>query len=473
MASTELDFDNSDLTAALGVVRRRVTINQWLRVWFLSSDYLLAALAVAVVVASSVRRSLLAASVALAFSATFVAVLAWWRRPSPYALAQQLDQKSQSRDRISTAVHFWHAPNPSEAVLQQRADAIAHLAKLSVSDLFPLQMPPRIWRTCALLAGVFALCAYHAAFGPPLSALKQLKETVAKSQVLAGILAPVSRTIEIARSEKNGLLSFVSGEERHVEPNGSKSEASSTSPNQFNGSAQAATDSRNLDMSQAMQMASSAGGQRGQPSNQMPTEQTPDAQAASQSNTSAAQQASQQAGNGQGSIAEKALQALENLMSGASGGQQGEQTSASAQPPTAAGTTSAQSMSAGSQSAPSATQPVQGQTSNSQNAQNSASPGPGKHTGAGNGSTPWEPRDGRDPQAAAAEMAQERVVLQANGFRGAPGRERTDVSPGTAQTPLQNVAPLAVATVNGAGQDQVPPRYRTFLKNYFQRAEKQ
>jgi hypothetical protein len=98
-------------------------------------------------------------------------------------------------------------------------------------------------------------------------------------------------------------------------------------------------------------------------------------------------------------------------------------------------------------------------------------PSPGKHTGAGNGTSPWQPRANNDPQLA-GNTAKEHIELQSTGFRGPPGKDRADVAPGTAQIPMQDVAPQTVTTVNGAGQDSVPPRYRQYVQDYFQHSEK-
>jgi hypothetical protein len=64
-------------------------------------------------------------------------------------------------------------------------------------------------------------------------------------------------------------------------------------------------------------------------------------------------------------------------------------------------------------------------------------------------------------------MTEEHVPLESNGFKGAPGTDRANVGAGTAQVPLQDLAPPAVATVNGAGQDTVPTRYRQYVRDYF------
>ena len=55
------------------------------------------------------------------------------------------------------------------------------------------------------------------------------------------------------------------------------------------------------------------------------------------------------------------------------------------------------------------------------------------------------------------------------GHRAKSGRMR---GAGTAQVPLQDVAPPAVATVNGAGQDTVPARYRQYVRDYFEFGKK-
>ena len=186
------------------------------------------------------------------------------------------------------------------------------------------------------------------------------------------------------------------------------------------------------------------------------------------------QQTSQASGQGQQSLGQKALQALENLMSSALSGKQNDAQSQSAQNAAQtpnAGATSMQSMAGSAQMASSPNQAAQGQTSNSQGAQTQTTPTPGKHTGAGNGTSPWQPRDEKDAQLA-GNVAKEHVELQTTGYRGPPGKERSDVAPGTAQIPLQNVSPQTVTTVNGAGQDSVPPRYRQYVQDYFQRSGK-
>jgi hypothetical protein len=201
-----------------------------------------------------------------------------------------------------------------------------------------------------------------------------------------------------------------------------------------------------------------------------PTTSPPNSQSASDA---AANEPGQEAsGQNQQSMAQRAMQAIQNLMNGTLSGQQqnGAQQQNNSQQSTEAAT-GMQSMSGAAQAANSPNQGAQGQSSNSQGSQNQAQPSPGKHTGAGNGTSPWQPHANSDPQLA-GNMAKEHVDLQTTGFRGAPGKDRSDVGAGTAQVPMQNLAPQTVTTVNGAGQDSVPPRYRQYVQDYFQHGEK-
>ena len=184
------------------------------------------------------------------------------------------------------------------------------------------------------------------------------------------------------------------------------------------------------------------------------------------------QQGAQSPSSGQGSVAQRALQALQSLMDGALGKESGASPQNTPQASLNAGTTGTPMAAGSSQtSSTAAAQAAQGQTANSQDANATAGKSGGKHTGAGNGTHPWEDGQAHDPELA-ANAAKEHVLLQANGFRGPPGKERADVEAGTAQIPMQDIAPQAVATVNGSGQDSVPPRYRQYVQDYFQRSGK-
>jgi hypothetical protein len=342
--------------------------------------------------------------------------------------------------------------------------------------MFPLQLPPKMWRTWALLGALAALCAYHAAYGPP---IPQLKEKATQSPALATLVSPLTRALELARAEKKELADLVANSDReHNATDESKKPLNLPPAGQLpSDAAQSKTNAASLDMTQAMQMPGSDGAQQALSAQQaMQPGQLSSANAAAkgQSSASAAsdKSGSQSGSQGQQSLAQRAMQALENLMSSAASSEQGSQSPQQNNSPTSiSAATGTQSMSGSSQAANSPNQSAQGQTSNSQGSQNQVMPSPGKHTGAGNGTSPWQPREGRDAQLA-GNTAKEHVELQTTGFRGPPGKERSDVAPGEAQIPLQDVAPQTVTTVNGAGQDSVPPRYRQYVQDYFQHSGK-
>jgi len=441
--------------------------NRWLRLWLVCCDWTIAAALVAVSVAHSIRGPLYAAFALIVLSAVATAIAAWCTKPTEYGIAQKLDYEGHLGDRISTAIHFWSV-EPNELILRQRADALVQLGKVHTRELFPLQAPPKAWRTWALIGALAVMCALHAAYGPP---VMRLKQKAMQSRALASIFSPLARAMEMARAEKKQLADLVAGTDKDREANETQKPIELPPGQQPTASAQANAAAK-LDMNQAQEIANASSSMQN-PAAQGAQQGQPQGGAPSNSQSAATeQQGGQMASNGQQSLGQRALQALENLMKGALSGQQnGSPSPQNASQPPNAGTTSTQAAAGSAQVAASPNQAAQGQTSNSQGAQTQTKPMPGKHTGAGNGTSPWQPREDADPQLA-GNTAKEHVELQTTGYRGPPGKERADVAPGTAQIPLQDLAPQKVTTVNGAGQDSVPPQYRQYVENYFQRSGK-
>jgi hypothetical protein len=476
MPSAQLEPRYGGLAEAIGVVRKRVVANRWMRLWAASCNWIIVALAVAVALLRPMRGPLVAGLVAVALAAIASAIVAWYGKPSEYRLAQRLDRESRLGDRISTAVYFWTASHPNELIERQREDALAHLAVVQPRELFPVEAPPKMWRTGVLAAVLAALCAFHAAYGP---AIPRLAEKAAKSRSLAAVLSPVTRAMEFARAEKKELGDLAAGnDDRDRQASEVQKSAQLPPQAQPTGAAQAMANPANVNLMQAQtppqQLANSASAAKGQTAQSAQAGQQQSGTPANAQPGSATDQQASRASSGakQESLAQKAMQALASLMSSALSGQQaGQQSASNASQPPNAGTTSMQAMNGSSQMTSMPNQAAQGQTSNSQGSQNQTTSTPGKHTGAGNGSSPWQPRAGTDPQLA-GNVAKEHVALQATGYRGPPGKERADVAPGTAQIPLQDISPQTVTTVNGAGQDSVPPRYRQYVQNYFQHSGK-
>ncbi len=463
------------LADAIRVVRQRVMANRWLEVWLWSCNWILAVLIVAVATVRSMRGPLLAGVAVVGLAALATAIGVWYRRPSAYGIAQRLDSASRLGDRVSTAVYFWVAEEPSEVMLRQRDDALTHLARVQPGEMFPVRLPAKIWRGGALVAVLAALCAYHSVYGPPIS---RLAARATQSRTLATVLSPLTRAIEFARAEKQELADLVASNDKDRKATETQKPLNLPSTGDPTGAAkETAKPGANLDMAQALNMANAGGAMQNQAAPNMaqanPNQQGTGAPANSQTASATDQQGNQSPSSGQQSLGQRALQAIENLMNSAFSNQQqnGSQSPPNASQVNNTGTTAMQAMSGSSQMLSAPNQAAQGQTSNSQGSQNQTTPNPGKHTGAGNGTSPWQPREDKDP-GLAGNTAKERVELQTTGFRGPPGKDRADVAPGTAQIPLQDVAPQTVTTVNGAGQDSVPPRYRQYVQDYFQHSEK-
>jgi hypothetical protein len=455
------------------VVRQRLVANRWIRLWLECGTWIVVALIVAVAVLRSMRAPLIAGATAIVVAAIATGIAAWYARPSAYDAAQRLDHESRLGDRVSTAVYFWTANDPSELMMRQRTDALEHLATVRPRELFPLRAPPKMWRAGVLIAALASVCAFHSVYGPPIA---RLTEKAAQSHTLAALLSPMTRAIEFARGEKKDLAELATGNDKDHQATETQKPLQLPPTGEPTAAAQATATPANLNMNmpQGQMPANGNGAAQGELAKNAQVSQQAGTPANGLTAATSDQQASQVSGQGQQSLGQKALQALENLMSSALSSQQNNGQSQSAQNAAQtpnAGATSMQAMAGSAQMTSSANQAAQGQTSNSQGAQTQTTPTPGKHTGAGNGSSPWQPGDEKDAQLA-GNVAKEHVELQANGYRGPPGKERADVAPGTAQIPLQVVTPQTVTTVNGAGQDSVPPRYRQYVQDYFQRSGK-
>lgn len=474
MLSAQSGAQQTGLAEAIRVVRQRVVANRWIRLWLACANWIVVALIVAVALVRSMRGPLIAGAAAIVVAAIATGIAAWYARPSAYDAAQRLDNESRLGDRVSTAVYFWTASDPSELVMRQRTDALEHLATIRPRELFPMQAPPKMWRAGALIAGLAAVCVFHSVYGPPIT---RLKEKAAQSRTLATLLSPVARAIEFARGEKKDLAELLASNDKDHQASETQKPLELPPAGEPTAAAQATATAANLmpNMPQGQIPANGNGAAQGELAKNAQASQQAGTPANAQSASASDQQGTQTPGQGQQqSLGQKALQALENLMSSALSNQQNNGQSQSAQNAAQvpnAGATSMQAMAGSAQMASAPNQAAQGQTSNSQGAQTQTMPTPGKHTGAGNGTSPWQPRDEKDAQLA-GNVAKEHVELQTTGYRGPPGKERADVAPGTAQIPLQDVSPQTVTTVNGAGQDSVPPRYRQYVQDYFQRSGK-
>jgi hypothetical protein len=58
------------------------------------------------------------------------------------------------------------------------------------------------------------------------------------------------------------------------------------------------------------------------------------------------------------------------------------------------------------------------------------------------------------------------VALEANPVKDQP-KIRATAGAGSAQIAISNISPQAAAAVNGAAQENIPPRYRSYVQQYF------
>jgi hypothetical protein len=174
------------------------------------------------------------------------------------------------------------------------------------------------------------------------------------------------------------------------------------------------------------------------------------------------------------SLASRALQTLQSLMEGATGKQSGKSTASTSnalQSPSQEQQAKSDSASHGvpgpPQSNGEAGHPSQGPPPKDGDGMDISKTSDHRQlSGSGSATQAWQPQANRD-KLSLANMTPEHVPLESNGFTGPPGTDRANVAGGTAQVPLENMAPPAVAAVNGAGQDTVPTRYRQYVRDYF------
>ena len=456
-------------------------VNRWLRQWVAWCNWVLATLIVLAATLRFLRVPLIAGVAAIVAAGLLAYLKTWYQRPSPYEAAQRFDAESSQSDRVSTAVHFWATPEPSAMILQQREDALSHAAKVDPEALFPLKAPRRLAWTGGLALGFALLCVYHANFGAPLPALKA---RVAESKTLASLLSPISRMIESVNAEtaKSSPTSPDSerrdaGEARKP-PEMPGSDAAKAAANLL---AKQQEEERNAESGQGPpkgvmtpsgeRQNAQVGKSNAQDPNNQGTRADGSAQNASDNrnndrdhNNEASN--SSNSGNKLTQMAQRAIQALENMMQDALGKQANNNGPNNTPTSPQAKSDDSKGAPGGPQSSEAAAQPGKGPPEKGDGVDISTSNSHSQLSGVGNATQNWQLQPLKD-KLLQSTLTPEHVALQSNGLKGPPGKDRADVGAGTAQVPLQNVAPPSVATVNGAGQDTVPARYQQYVRDYF------
>jgi hypothetical protein len=477
-----------DLASAAEVVRRRNLANSFLHVGTIWFSWILVGLFLAAAFSSRLSVAVISAAVLVVLGGIVTIVWNWRLRPTAYGAACQLDAAGGLQDRISTALHFAAVEEPDGMVLCQRRDAFERLAQVDTRALFPIRIPAAAGRTLVLALAVAGLFAYRMHYRAPMMALVRM---AARAHLEQAILSPFLHAKELLkRMTTEGLVDALKGEKQPMDLAEEQRIGDFSPGAQKNGAAQDASglpDALQEDSGQQLQDQSASPGESGQAGS--PSGDSPQAAAGQQSpessnNNDGSKNDANQSGDNQSdsdsvheSLAQKMMQSLRNLVNDAMGRQPSQ--SSPGQPAQDAQSPSTQGGSPENDSPSQASQPngssadgprmdPRGGSAAAQDGSKNAGSGSGDES---NGSRPGAQQAGQNQSLPVGNMLQDRVALDTTGFR-AQSRERTSAGPGTAQVPLRDISPRPVAAIKGAEQENIPLRYRLYVKRYFEHTSK-
>ena len=414
---------------SLVAVRRRILTNTCLQGWMKWGTWILVGLIVAGAFSAKLAGVMILAAILVTMGAFVIVVWAWRTRPSSYDTACRLDSVAGLYDRGSTALYFGAIENPGGMMLRQRRDAVTRLALVKPRVLFPIRMPAATGRMLVLALAVAGLFVYRMHHRPPMVALWQ---STARAQMVQSILSPFVHAMEqdLRRTAASmNLKPDLLGDE--TRPDDVTPADDLWQPNDESDSK--AKDGANLDEQQQDQSLSRAPGDQDEmkPGD---SEQRDDSQqsSASKDYQGSASNSQQQSGsqNSRQSLSQSLTQALKNMLSNSSGQQ----------------------------------------VPNQMNNQQAPNPQTVQNNGSGAGNQPGNKTLQKDQPALEVKPVPDRVTLESNKFK-----EKTHVraatETGTAQLPVRDASPQAVAVINGAEQENIPARYRLYVQHYFERAD--
>jgi hypothetical protein len=482
------------LLSAVEAVRRRSLANRVLDDGAIWLSWILVGLFLAGAFTSRLRFAAISAAV-LAVVGGFVSFVGNWRmRLSAYGAACQLDSAGGLYDRFSTALHFGAVEEPGGMILCQRRDALERLAHVDPRALFPIRRPRAAGRTLLLavaVTGIFTYRTYHSA---PLTALLQ---RASRAHLEQAILSPFERAKELLkRLTPEALVDALKGEKQPPDLTQAQSVDDLSPKLERGGAAQDGSRLEGLrqeDSGEQLQDQSASQGQNEQAGGTPPGDSRQAAAGGQspengQTNDNGNKSDADHPGDNQSdsnsvqqSVAQKVMQSLRNLVNDMMGRQPSESSQSSSdrpqegsQSPTQGGSPGGNSPNQASQSTGSSgdgprprMDPRPGGASSENGTQNAGS-GSGDES---NGSRPGSQQSGQNRPPPAGNMVPDRVTLDTTDFR-AQSRERTSAGPGNAQVPLREVSPQPVAAIKGAEQENIPLRYRLYVKRYFEHTTK-
>ena len=456
-------------------VRRRLLANRFLGGWMVWLSWALLVLIAAAAFSRQLKYVLIvAASIVLA--GVIVSLLReWWRRPSAYSCAREIDRATGLSDRLSTALYFGAAANSDPMILRQRRDALNQIDRVEPRALFPIQIPEFANRTAVLALVAMVLLAYRLYYSPPVMALLH---RAAASHVAKAVLSPLAGAV------KKELLAVVNRDDSEVKEAAPDAEAVAglADPKNADDASQLGDKDGSASSDTQDDSQTATEGSEGDPQGENQNGAQPQGQDASQAgNASQDQQmadanqppsgqngengsSQQPQTGGQSSSSSSMMQALKNLMKNMTG----QPTSSDSNGQSSAAGSSQQPGSSSGQGEAKSDTPKDG-SEQKELGSSSSSQKPGG--GAGNGSTPVPKQAGKDAPPPPKNATPDRVNLEANDFRQ-QGRTRTTSAAGIAQLPLRDIKPQPVAAIKGAEQENIPVRYRLYVQRYFERTDK-
>ena len=454
----------------LSAIRRRTLTNTFLIGWMKLWTWILAGLIVAGAFSPKLTWALVLAGALLVIGAIAVAIVAWRARPSAYEAACQLDSAAGLHDRVSTAVHLGSIENPDGMVLRQRQDAVQRAARVNPQTLFPIRMPDAARRAIVFGMAAASLLVYRIHYKPPMVAL--LRST-ARSQLVQSILSPIVHAMEKDLQRTMALMNTKQESQNDkVRPGQSDTapddlwKASDDPASKAEGGQQNSQEANAGDQMQDQPPSSMQSGQGESKPGDSEQQQEGDQQSQQSGNGSkqmsgdAQQQSDSQSAENKQSLSQSLMQALKNMLSNSPNQQANNQ--ANQKQPNSPG----MPQSGNSRQPGSGESDKKGDSRGSSDAQQKATQSSSSGAGSQQGSKELKKDQASNPVNAVPD----RVALESNGFKEQT-RVRMDTGTGTAQLPVRDVSPQAVAVTNGAEQENIPARYRWYIQHYFEHPE--
>jgi hypothetical protein len=470
----EPDFQDEKWPAALQAligplttIRRRILTNRFLAVWMKLWTWILVGLIVAGAFSPKLKWDEVSAAALIVMGAIAIAILAWRARPSAYEAACRLDAVASLHDRVSTAVYLGAIENPSGMILRQREDAIKRAARVYPEALFPIRFPDAARRAVILGAVTLCLLVYRIHYKPPMVALLQ---STARSQLVQSILSPIVHAMEKDLRRTMALVNTKQDvKDDKVRPGQSDMatddlwKSGDQQDNKPEDGQQISQEANAGDQMQEQPPSAMQGGQQEASTADSEQQQNGDQQSQQGNNGSermggdTQQQAESQSSESKQSLSQSLMQALKNMLSN-SQSQQASNQANQKQPNSPGMPQSGNSRQPGSGEAD-----KKGDSRGSSDAQQKAT----QNSSSGAGSQQGSKELKKDQAAIPVNAVPDRVALESNGFKEKT-LVRMDTGTGTAQLPVRDVSPQAVAVTNGAEQENIPARYRWYVQHYFE-----